>query len=150
MTERRRRRAQGPSPPAFIDELFDRNVQGLAFAEPLEPLDRLAPTIRTGPPDRHKACDRPAMLCDRELFAPSDPLKQSRQMRLGLVGADIRGHLFSDRSETGLISDNCRPRSRREASRRNAPGRPSGWSGGFPPCRYERYSAAFSAVPNLG
>src|SRR5262249_13800312 len=150
MTERRRRRAQGPSPSAFIDELFDRNVQGLAFAEPLEPLDRLVPTIRTGPPNRHKACDRPAMLCDRELFAPSDPLKQSRQMRLGLVGADIRGHLSSDLSDTGLISDNSHPRSRLDASRRNAPSRPSGWPGGFPPYGYEGYSAAFSAVPNIG
>jgi hypothetical protein len=65
----------------------------LPLAEPLEPRDRFTPIIRAGPPNRHEACDWPPMLCDRELFASSDPFKQSRQMRLGLACANIRGPL---------------------------------------------------------
>jgi hypothetical protein len=64
----------------------------LAFAKPLEPLDHFAPPIRTAPPDWHEACDRPPVLCDRKLFASDDPLEQGREMRLGLIGTNIRRH----------------------------------------------------------
>jgi hypothetical protein len=48
----------------------------LAFAEPLEPLDRLAPTIGAGAFDRYEPRDRRPVLGDRELLASSDPLEQ--------------------------------------------------------------------------
>jgi hypothetical protein len=73
----------------LVDQLFDRNVQGVTFAEQLEALDRFTPAIGAGARNRHKACDRTPMLGDREPFAPSDPREQGGQMSLGLVGANF-------------------------------------------------------------
>jgi hypothetical protein len=84
------RRAPSRSPPAFADQLFQRNVQGLAFAKQLQSLDRFAPSIGARALDGYKPRDRAAVFGDRELFASSDSFEQGGQVGLGLVGTNFR------------------------------------------------------------
>src|ERR1700739_3850312 len=86
------RRSPGPSPPALADKLLDRHIQGMAVGEPFEALDRFAPAIGAGAPDRHEAGDRTPMPGDREPFAPSNPFEQRGEMSLRLICANFLRH----------------------------------------------------------
>jgi hypothetical protein len=69
----------------------------LAFAEPLEPFDRLASAIGADVLDWNEPRDRTTVFGDRDLLASSDSLEQGRKVSLGLVDTNVRGPRGSDR-----------------------------------------------------
>jgi hypothetical protein len=81
-----------PSPTTFSDELLDRDVECSAFAEFLQPFDRLAPAVRPAPPNRNEASDWPSVLGDNELLAARDAFEQGGKVCLRPIGPDFARH----------------------------------------------------------